>query len=161
MSFGDEERFGRPSTVATTENVAEVWEAIMEDRQQNIRDVFKIVGLSYGTCQQWILLVKLKMRRIAIEFVPRLLSFDRKEYRISVCTELKEQAEKTQTLCPTSLLVTNLWCLGTTLRLKARLHGSPMLIDTVESTKVNCVNSSFQRGWRVNKLAMANFRSLL
>ena len=28
---------------------------------------------------------------------------------------------------------------------KAHLHGSPRLINTVESTKVNCVNSSFLR----------------
>ena len=31
--------------------------------------------------------------------------------------------------------------------LKARLHGSPRLINAVESTKVNRVNSSFQRKW--------------
>jgi hypothetical protein len=31
--------------------------------------------------------------------------------------------------------------------LKARLHGSPGLINAVESTKVNRVNSSFQRKW--------------
>jgi hypothetical protein len=30
---------------------------------------------------------------------------------------------------------------------KARLHGSPRLINAVESTKVNRVNSSFQRKW--------------
>ena len=31
------------------------------------------------------------------------------------------------------------------IRIKARLHGSPRLINTVESTKVNRVNSFFQR----------------
>ena len=51
-----------------------------------------------------------------------------------------------------SMIKLSLW-------LKARLHGSPRVINAVESTKVNRVNSSFQRGWRVNKLAMANFRS--
>ena len=30
---------------------------------------------------------------------------------------------------------------------KARLHGSPRLINAVDSTKVNRVNSSFQRKW--------------
>ena len=34
-----------------------------------------------------------------------------------------------------------------TMTLKARLHGSPRLINTVESTKVNRVNSSFRRKW--------------
>jgi len=33
------------------------------------------------------------MRCIAADFVPRLLSSDQKEYRISICTELKEQAK--------------------------------------------------------------------
>ena len=33
------------------------------------------------------------------------------------------------------------------LPVKARLHGSPRLINAVESTKVNRVNSSFQRKW--------------
>ena len=36
---------------------------------------------------------ELNKRRIAAKFVPGLLSSDQKEYRISVCTELKEQAE--------------------------------------------------------------------
>ena len=41
--------------------------------------------------------------------------------------------------------------------------GPPRLINTVESTKVNCAkipfNGSDQRRWRMNKLVMANFRS--
>ena len=45
MSVDDEERFGRPSTVTTTENVAEVRGAILEDRRQMIHDVCNIVGL--------------------------------------------------------------------------------------------------------------------
>ena len=44
------------------------------------------------------------------------------------------------------------WCMPIqtnkeTIYLKARLHGSPRLINPVESTKVNRVNSSFQRKW--------------
>lgn len=67
---------------------------------------------------------ELNMRCIAAKFVSRLLSSDQKEYHISVCTELKEEAEKTLTSYPTSLLVTNLMCLGTTLRLSSsRLSG--------------------------------------
>jgi hypothetical protein len=38
-------------------------------------------------------------------------------------------------------------CPVTIIHIKARLHGSPRLIITVESTKVNRVNSSFQRKW--------------
>jgi hypothetical protein len=36
---------------------------------------------------------ELNVRRITAKYVPRLISNDRKDYGISVCTELKEQAE--------------------------------------------------------------------
>jgi hypothetical protein len=48
MSVDDEERFGRPSTVTMTENVAEVREALLEDQRKIINCVCNIVGLSYG-----------------------------------------------------------------------------------------------------------------
>jgi hypothetical protein len=51
MSVDDDECSRRPSTGTTTENVAEVREAILEDRKRTIHDVCDIVGLSYGTCQ--------------------------------------------------------------------------------------------------------------
>jgi hypothetical protein len=43
---------------------------------------------------QRILLDELSVQCIAAQFVPRPLSNDQKEYRIAVCTELKERAEK-------------------------------------------------------------------
>jgi hypothetical protein len=36
---------------------------------------------------------KLKMRHIASKYLPRLISYDQKEYSIALCTGLKEQAE--------------------------------------------------------------------
>jgi len=92
MSADDEQRFGRPSNGTTTEKVAKVWETLLEDRRRTIHNVCNIVGLSYGTCQR-ILSDELNMRHIAVKFVPRLLSSDQKEYRISVYTELKKQPE--------------------------------------------------------------------
>jgi hypothetical protein len=91
-SVDDDERSGRPSTGTTTENMAEMREAVLEDRMRTIHDVCDIVKLSYGTCQQ-ILLQELNMRRIAVKFVPRLPSNDQKERRVTVCSELKEQTE--------------------------------------------------------------------
>jgi hypothetical protein len=63
MSVDDDERSGRPSTGTTTENVAEVREAILEDRRRTIHDVCDIVKLSCGTCQR-ILSDELDMRRL-------------------------------------------------------------------------------------------------
>jgi len=90
-SVDDDERFGRPSTSITPENIAKVREAILADRRQTIHDVCEIVGLSYGTAQR-ILADNLNMRRISVRFVPRLLSDDQKALRVSVCRELKQQA---------------------------------------------------------------------
>jgi hypothetical protein len=61
MSVDDDEHSGRPSTGTTTENVAKVRQAILEDRRRTIHDVCDIVKLSCGTCQR-ILSDDLKMR---------------------------------------------------------------------------------------------------
>ena len=52
MSVDDDERSGRPSKGTTTENVAKVRDAILEDRRRTIHDVCScsIVGLSHDTC---------------------------------------------------------------------------------------------------------------
>jgi len=71
MSVDDEERSGWPSTGTTTENVAKVREAILEDWWRTNHDVCNIVRLSYGTCQG-IFSHELNMRCIAAKFVPRL-----------------------------------------------------------------------------------------
>jgi hypothetical protein len=90
-SVDDDERSGRPSTSTTPVNIAKVREAILADRRRTIHDVCEIVGVSYGTVQS-ILSDDLNMRRIAVKFVPRLLSNDQKEHRIAVCGELRDQA---------------------------------------------------------------------
>ena len=72
MSVHDDECSGRPSTGTKTENMAKVRQAILEDRRRTIHDVCNIVGLSYGTCQG-MLSDGLNMRRMAANFVPRLI----------------------------------------------------------------------------------------
>ena len=111
MSVDDEESSGRPLTGTTTENAVKVRQAILEDRRRMIQDVCKIVGLSYGTCQR-ILSDELNMRRIAAKFVPRLLNGDQKEYRIALCTELKEGAENDPNFISTTITGDESWVFG-------------------------------------------------
>jgi len=87
-SVDDDERYGRPTTSTTPENIAKVREAILADHRQTIHDVCEIVGLSYGTVQR-ILADNLNMRRISARFVPRLLNDNQKALRVSVGRELK------------------------------------------------------------------------
>jgi len=90
-SVNDDEHSGWLSTSTTPENVAKVCEGVLADCRQTIRNVFEVVGLSYGTVQ-CILADNLNMRCISARFVPRLLSDDRKTLHISVYRELKQQA---------------------------------------------------------------------
>jgi hypothetical protein len=76
-STDDGDRSGRPSTAITRENVAEVMDLILQDRRLPIQDLYKSLGLSYGTCQR-ILSDELNMRRIAGKFVSRLLQNEQK-----------------------------------------------------------------------------------
>ena len=83
MSVNDDKRSGQPLTGTTTENLAKMQEAILDNQRQMIHDVCNTVRLSYGMCQQ-ILSDDLNIGRNASKFVPRLLSSDQKEYRIAV-----------------------------------------------------------------------------
>jgi len=62
-------------------------------------------------CQR-ILSVELDIWRNAAKFVPRLLSSAQKEYRISVCTELKEQAENNPNFISTINTGDKSWVFG-------------------------------------------------
>jgi len=107
MPVNDEVRTQQPSTETRTKYVAKVQEAIMEDQQQ-IHDICNIVGLSYGICQQ-ILSDELNIWCIAAKSVLRLLS---SEYRIPVCTELKEQAKNNPNFISTIIIHDKSWVYG-------------------------------------------------
>jgi len=55
------------------------------------------------------------MRHYAAKFVPRLLNSDQKEYRIVVCTELKEQAKNYPNFISNIITGDEFGCLGTSL----------------------------------------------
>jgi hypothetical protein len=95
----------------TTENVAKVREAILEDRTGTIHDVRDIVIVAHGTCQK-ILLQDLNMPRIAMKFVPRLPSNDQKEHCVAVCSELKEQTENDPNFISTIITDDESWVYG-------------------------------------------------
>jgi len=89
-SIDDDERSGRPVSSSTPEMIARVRQIIREDRR-TIDEVSMLVGISHGTCHK-ILTEDLKMRLVASQFVPRLLSVDQKQQRLDVCLDLKENA---------------------------------------------------------------------
>ena len=72
----DDERPERPSTSTTDENVEKVKEMVMNDRQITIREVADNVGISIGSCHE-IFSNVLGMKRVAANFVPKLLNFNK------------------------------------------------------------------------------------
>jgi len=91
-SFEDDPLPCRPSTSHTEETMARVREIIRADRRLIIREVAEDVGIAFGTCQK-ILTEELQMRRVSAKFVPRLLTADQKDDRVSICTDLRERAQ--------------------------------------------------------------------
>jgi histone-lysine N-methyltransferase SETMAR len=90
-SLEDDERSGRPSTSITTKNVERIWELVHADRWRTINDIADIVGVSYRSVQT-ILMLELNMWRVAAKFVPRLMTPEQKEHRITVCQDLRERS---------------------------------------------------------------------
>jgi len=79
--------------------IAKVREVTLEDRRHTTHDVCNCVGLSYGSCQ-CILADELNMRRIAANFVPRLLNNDRETIRFRCALSCKKQLDMIPTSCP-------------------------------------------------------------
>ena len=73
-----------------------VHEVTHGDRRRTIGDLYSIVGLSYGTCQR-ALLDELNMRRIAVKFVPSLLTDLQNKHWLEAAWNLRSTPELTHT----------------------------------------------------------------
>ena len=91
-SFEDDPRPSRPFTSHTEDTVARVREIIRADRRLTIREVAEEVRIAFGTCQK-IITEDLRMRRVTAKFVPRLLTAEQKDDRVSICTDLRDRAQ--------------------------------------------------------------------
>jgi len=72
--------------------VACVREIICADQRLTIREVAEDVGIAFSTSQK-ILNEELQMRRVLVKYVPRLLTAEQKQERVSICTDLHKQAQ--------------------------------------------------------------------
>ena len=81
-STDDDEISGRPVSSSTQEMIERVRHIVREDRRRTIDEVSMLVGINHGTCHKT--LTDLKMRRVASNFVPRLLSVGQKQQRLDV-----------------------------------------------------------------------------
>ncbi|GFU99084.1 hypothetical protein TNCV_1227981 [Trichonephila clavipes] len=88
----DDERFGRPQTSRTAENIEKVSAAVCKKRIQTIAES---IGISSASCQ-WILTKDLTMCiRVCQHIVPRMLNYDQSANEIKSASqaELKDMAK--------------------------------------------------------------------
>jgi hypothetical protein len=90
-SLGDDERSGRPSTSSAPKNVETIRRLVHEDRRRTVKDIPAIVNVLHGTVRTF-LTCDLNMHRVAAKFVPRLLTHEQKEHRVTTCQELRQRA---------------------------------------------------------------------
>jgi len=69
-----------------------VREITRADRRLTIREVAEEVRIAFGTYQK-ILSEDLRMKRVTPKFVPRLLTAEQKDDRVSICTDLRDRAQ--------------------------------------------------------------------
>ena len=77
-SIEDDPKSGRPSTSMDDDHDEKVLAVIRQNRHLTVREVAEEVGIRKNLCHL-ILTDKLKMRRVAEDFVPRLLTCTKRE----------------------------------------------------------------------------------
>ena len=117
MSLEDQLRSGHPSTSRTDENIKKIHDAIMFDRCQTIDKLEALTGVSWSSCQR-ILTEELQMKRVAVKFVPRLLSEDQRANHLDVCREMIDQLKTDPNFLSKIITGDESWCYGYDLETK-------------------------------------------
>ena len=73
----------------------------MFERRRTIDELEALTAVSWSSCQR-ISTEELHMKRVAVKFVPLLLSEDQRANRLDVCCEMKDLLKTDTDFCPKS-----------------------------------------------------------
>lgn len=110
-STEDNHRSGRPSTSTDASHVRQIDELVHSNRRLTVREMSVDCDISFGSCQN-ILTEHLGMRRIAAKFVPRLLTQEQKDNRVTICQELLDRANEEEDFMETVVTGDETWVFG-------------------------------------------------
>ncbi|XP_013793861.1 putative uncharacterized protein FLJ37770 [Limulus polyphemus] len=82
-----EPRSGRPSTCRNDQVIAKVNAMVMRNHRVTIREIAEEVGISTFS-EHSIMTEDLAMKRVAVKFVPKLLTTEQKELRVEVSQDM-------------------------------------------------------------------------
>ncbi|XP_075559298.1 protein GVQW3-like [Dermacentor variabilis] len=86
-SVESEPRSGRPSRCRNDQLIAEVNAVMMRDRHMTIREIAEEMGMSTFSAHS-IMIEDLAMKKVAAEFVPKLLTMEQKQLRVEVSQDM-------------------------------------------------------------------------
>jgi len=110
-SIEGDPKSGRPSSSTGDDRIEKVRSVIRENRRLTIREVSEEVGICKSTCHT-ILTEKLKMHRVAAKFVPRLLTEEQKQNRVSVSQELLDLSNTDENFLKNVITGDETWVYG-------------------------------------------------
>jgi len=88
----DEERSGRSATNRTEENVVKIREMFRENRRLTVRKIAEQVSIDRETVRK-ILTEDLDMRKVCAKMVPKELTEEQKQRRVTICQDHMERQE--------------------------------------------------------------------
>jgi len=110
-SIEDDPKSGRPSSSTGDDHIEKVRSVIRENHRLTIREVSEEVGIcksSYHT----IMTDKLKMLRVAAKFVPRLLTEEQKQNRVTGSQELLDRLNTDENFLKNVITGDETWVYG-------------------------------------------------
>jgi len=91
-SITDEERSGWPATSRTEENIAKVRQIVRENHQLTVRSITEQVNIDRETVRK-ILTEDLDMRKVRAKMIPKELTEEQKQRRVTICQDLLERQD--------------------------------------------------------------------
>lgn len=110
-SIEDDPKSGRPSSSTGDDHIEKVRSVIRENRRLTVREVSEEVGICKSSCHT-ILTEKLKMHRVAAKFVPRLLTEEQKQNRVTVSQELLDRSNTDENFLKNVITGDETWVYG-------------------------------------------------
>jgi len=91
-SVTDEERSGRPATSRTEENIAKICQIVLENRRLTFRSIAEQMDIDRETVRK-ILTEDLDIRTVCAKMVPKELTREQNQRRVTICQDLLEMQD--------------------------------------------------------------------
>jgi len=91
-SVTDEERSGPPATSRTEENIAKIRQIVHENSRLTVRSIAEQVNIDREIVRK-ILTEDLDMRKVCAKMVPKELTKEQKQRRVTICHDLLERQD--------------------------------------------------------------------